>query len=156
MPGLFERLFGNRNEAELEARILPLLKMIEIDGKAHPHEALVLRNAIAKLGISETRMQELIASIRAGSPVPIPTDPRHKVEVLASAAILMMSDGDTAVEELEYFLWLAAKMSISAEAANQILSHSVRAAQQLNPTVDVAGDFQAALGAVAAMMINPT
>ena len=154
MPGLFERLFGNRNDAELEARILPLLQMIVMDGETHVHELLAMQQLVARLGVSESRLAQMMERARDGDPIPIPTDPGHRLELLAGAALIMTCDGDTAVGELEYYLALAGRMSIPPDVATQVLHRELAAAKQLNHGVDVEGDFQAALRALAVKVVT--
>lgn len=144
----FQRLFGTQSPQELEARLLPIIKMMTIDGRTEPNEHHALCAHLMHMGITLEHAQRIIARAQSGE-IPLPTEPRHKLEVLAGAAAMMVSDGDIVVEELGYLHFLAAKMQIPLEVLWEAINRALVLGKSMNPGVDVRADFRAALANLA-------
>jgi hypothetical protein len=149
---LFARIFGTRSSQELEARLLPFLKMMTMDGRRDPKEFLALSVHISQMGITPERAAQLVAQAGVGTEIPFPTDPRHKIEVLLGAAAMMVSDGDIAVDELGYLHFLAARMEIPAPVLSDVINKAIALGESMNPGVDLRTDFESALMVLAAQV----
>jgi hypothetical protein len=141
---IFERLFGTRAPAELEARILPVLHMMAIDGKVHENEQAMLQAHLSRIGISRARAQELLGSVRSGSNFPLPTEIEHKIELLSITSMVMLCDGDVAPQELAFLFFLAQRMGIPAPVVQQTIDSSIEMLQSDHPEIDLRADFEAA------------
>jgi len=150
MPGLFHRLFGSRTEAELDARLFPVFHMMLVDGDMDAREMEMFANYASSIGVSGERFQRLVDRVRSGEKFPLPSDPEQKLEVLAAAAAMMTVDGNTAVSELRLLHQLGAMMGVPPEVMSGVMLAAVQFGQRLNPGVDVASDFRAALRVFAA------
>jgi uncharacterized tellurite resistance protein B-like protein len=146
---LFARLFGTRTPQELEARVIPIIKMMAMDGEKSPKEYVALAAHLQHVGISAERARALLSNIKPGTPVPLPTEPRHKLEVLLGAAAMMVADGDIAVDELGYLHFLAAQMGLPPSVLAEVIERAIALGQSMNPGVDLQSDFEAALAVLA-------
>jgi uncharacterized tellurite resistance protein B-like protein len=152
MPGLFTRLFGSRTESDIEARLIPIVHMMMVDGDMGPREMELLAAHTASIGVSAERFQRVLERVKSGGPFPLPTAPEQKLEVLAAAAAMMTVDGSIAVSELRLLHVLGASMGIPPEIFSSVMLRAVEFGQRTNPDVDVAADFSAALQVLATTM----
>lgn len=140
---LFARIFGTRTSQELEARLLPILHMMMLDGEMHENEQVALAAHLAYLGVDASQFRHFMTQAQSAT-VPIPSDPRHKVEVLLGAAAIMVADGDIAVSELAFLHLLAARMQIPPSVLREIIAGAIKLGESINPGVDLKTDFKAA------------
>jgi hypothetical protein len=152
MQGLFNRLFGSRTESDIEARLIPIVHMMMVDGDMGPREMELLAAHTASIGVSAERFQRVLERAKSGGPFPLPTSPEQKLEVLAAAAAMMTVDGNIAVSELGLLHVLGASMGIPPEVFSSVMLRAVEYGQRTNPDIDVAADFAAALKALATAM----
>jgi len=145
---LFQRLFGTRTPQEVEARLLPVIKMMLIDGKSDAKELGTLSGYLKRLGVSPEQGQQLVNDAR-GREIPLPSDPRHKLEVLVAAALMMAADGDIGVDELAYLHFLAGRMEIPPSVMLEAIGKAIAYGKALNPGTDLQSDFEAALTVLA-------
>lgn len=150
---IFERLFGTRTPTELEARVIPVLHMMAIDGKVHENEQAMLQAHLDKLGISRSRAQELLATAGAGRNTPLPTEMEHKIELLTIASMVMLCDGDVAPQELAFLLFLAGRMGIPAPVVQQAIDCAIHLMQEDHPGVDLRADYEAAKAVLVAAAV---
>ena len=145
---LFARLFGTRTPADVEARIIPVLQMMAIDGRIDGKEQLALEVHLDQLGISRDRAKQLLASARTGTDIPLPQKLEHQIELLTVAALVMAIDGDVAPKELAYLYFLAGRMGLPASVVQGAIDGALQMAQDENPGKDMQSDFAAARAAL--------
>ena len=150
---LLSRLFGTRTPADVEARVIPVLQMMALDGRVDEKEQLALEAHLDLLGISRDRAKQLLASARTGTDIPLPTQTEHKIELLTVAALVMAIDGDVDPKELAYLYFLAGRMGLPAVVVQGAIDGALQMAQDDNPGKDMRSDFEAARGALATLAI---
>jgi hypothetical protein len=148
---IFSRWFSSRTPSELDARLVPVLQMMAIDDRVHHLENLTLAAYLQKLGISAEQAQEIHQRAQ-GKSIPLPTDPEQKLEVLRVAALMMVCDGDIAVDELDFYTSIAARMQVGAAVATAMLVDTIRKASLLNPSYDLETELAAASAVLARRM----
>lgn len=148
---IFSRWFSSRTQSELDARLVPVLQMMAIDDRVHHLEKVTLAVYLQKLGISAEQAQAIHERAN-GKTIPLPTDPEQKLEVLRVAALMMVCDGDIAVDELHFYTSIASRMNVSAAVATAMLVDTVRKASLLNPSYDLDAELAAATVVLARRM----
>ena len=147
---LFARLFGTRPPQDIEARLLPILKMMTLDGRVDPREEVALMGHMQQMGITREQASSMLERVKSrGGEIPLPTEPRHRIEVMLGACAMMVIDGDIAVSELGYLHYLAGRMEIPPFMLKDMIERAIRLGQQVNPGVDLQSDFEAATVALA-------
>ena len=134
MAGFFSRLFGGLSQQEIEQRLFPVMYMAIVDGDLAPEETAILNMHLAELGISIERANQMM---RSGKIPALPTKEEHRVEVLVTAAVMMVADGKVAPVELQLFLTLALAMGFPASEATAFLYLAAENARNLHPGVDM-------------------
>jgi len=145
--GIFSQWFSSRTPSDIDARLVPVLQMMSLDGRFDAREGQTLRAYITRLGISQEQV-EIVHKRATGKQIPIPTDPRQKLEVLSGAALMMICDGDIDVRELAFFHVIAARMQIPPEIASSLLLQSVKLVGNLQPDFDLERELTSALAAL--------
>lgn len=148
---IFSRWFSSRTQSELDVRLVPILQMMAIDDRVHHLEKLTLAAYLQKLGISAEQAQAIHDRAK-GRTIPLPTDPEQKLEVLRVAALMMVCDGDIAVDELDFYTSIASRMNVGAAVATAMLVDTVRKASLLNPSYDLEAELAAATVVLARRM----
>ena len=134
MAGFFSRLFGGLSQQEIEQRLFPVMYMAMVDGDLAPEEAALLNVHLAELGISAERAAQMMSS---GKIPALPTKEEHRVEVLVTAALMMVADGKVAPVELQLFVTLALAMGFPASEATAFLNLAAENARNWHPGVDM-------------------
>lgn len=148
---LFARLFGSRTPQELEQRLLPIIKMMTVDGRVDERERLALFAHMRQMGISTEQASALFDRVKNGSrEITLPTDPRHRVEVMLGACAMMVIDGEISVQEVAYLHYLAGRMDIPVEVVIDMIGRAIALGQKVNPGADLMAEFEAALTELAA------
>ncbi|MEY3021335.1 MAG: hypothetical protein RIS86_533 [Planctomycetota bacterium] len=68
MSGLFNRLFGSRTESDIEARLIPIVHMMMVDGDMGPREMELLAAHTASIGVSADRFQRVLERAKSDGP----------------------------------------------------------------------------------------
>lgn len=151
--GLIARLFGTHTPEEVEARVLPVLQMMAMDGKIDAKEQATLQAHLDSLGISRDRAKELLAHTRTHTEIPLPTKVEHKIELLGVASMVMVSDGDVAPQELAYLFFLGGRMGMPAQVVQRAIDVAIEFAQRDHPGVDLKADYEAARAVLVTMAL---
>jgi hypothetical protein len=146
--GIFSRWISSRTPSEIDARLVPVLQMMALDGRADPKEGQTLAAYLIRLGITPDQVME-VQNRAVGKAIPLPTDPHQRLEVLGVAALMMICDGDIDVRELAFYHVLAARMSVPAEIASSMLIQAVKLGDKVNPEYDLESELSAAIRVLA-------
>lgn len=134
MAGFFSRLFGGLSQQEIEQRLFPVMYMAMVDGDLAPEETAILNMHLAELGISIERANQMMSS---GTIPALPTKEEHRIEVLLTAAVIMVADGKVKPVEMQLFIKLALAMGFPASEAGAFLNLAAENARNLHPGVDM-------------------
>ena len=141
MAGFFSRLFGGISQNEIEARLLPIMQIAGADGTISPEEQMMLQMHFETLGISGERAMEILEN--ATGPV-LPTKEEHRIEVLLTAAGMMMCDGRVTPTEYKLFLTLARCMGFPQVCVDAAIENAIELANKLLPGVNIRAQLAAA------------